>query len=68
MDILDRIDKLYEKIEVSPLSLVLPQIFAVSLEVEEYEDFCILFLLNTSFDLDSTCKREVFDEMEKYLI
>lgn len=68
MDTLDRIDKLYEKIEVSPLSLVLPQISSLSLEVEEYEDFCILFLWNTSFGPDSTCKREISDEVKKYLL
>lgn len=65
MEIVEKIDDIYEKMQILPLSKIVSLIFPISLEFKDYEGYCILFLWNTPIKEPSCIRRILMDTFER---
>lgn len=67
MTIEKRIDEIYTKMFTSPLSSIIPLILPISLELRDYEGYCILSYWNKPFSKETSLNTTLLKEMKRVL-
>ncbi len=53
MTLVERIDRISEKMENAPLSQAVQELMSISLELKDYDEYGVLYYLNTPINKDS---------------
>lgn len=65
MKIVEKIDDIYEKMQILPLSKIVSLILPISLEFKDYEGYCILFLWNTPIKESNCIRKDLIDTFKR---
>ena len=68
MNLEEKIDAIYERMQTQPLSLILPMLLPIALEFKDYEGYCILTYWGKPIAHDTDLNKTLQQEMQKVLL
>lgn len=68
MNLEEKVDAIYEKMQTQPLSLILPMLLPIALELKDYEGYCILTYWGKPIANDTDLNKTLQQEMQKVLL